>query len=87
MFGTTMERQVSDDGVNKVSGVQREGAHGRGKLGCIRKGSTASVPAMSSAEVGAAACSLWCTVALGYLVEGRPIEPVEVYTNRAREAL
>ncbi|CAN0375605.1 unnamed protein product, partial [Ascophyllum nodosum] len=42
---------------------------------------------MSSAEVAAAACVLWCTVAVGYLVQGRPVELVEEYVNLASEAL
>lgn len=39
-------------------------------------GGRSIVPGMRLAEVRAASCVLWCTVALGYLVEGRPKESV-----------
>ena len=45
-------------------------------------GGCAIAPSITSAEFGAAACVMWCSVALGCLVEGSPTESVREERSR-----
>ena len=83
----TMQRQVEGNyGVSGGFGIEGDldGAGGAGEDGWQNGGDT-GLANMGPAEVGAAACVLWCTVALGCLVEGRPIESVRVAPYLVRD--